>query len=550
MAIATSVKDYYVFDSPFYAVSQPKFFQSHRNVFDYVKTLVSEISLANYLGMRFTLKSDIDVKSIVEGFEEEDDFSVYEFIENAINKINSYYKTEHREYDYKVIASDNTIYSIIAISDNGITRILFQVFDSKNQVVDSSFFELNSPKGKGLITRVASFVYGQREQIVRKYIETEIREPKALEDFYKNGKRYDADYGICCYDKNKFIRLAATLKTISDNMNNFEFSFQRHNSLELNYIRKLIWQREKFLPFVRVPLYFEENFDKEIMYTMMSYSYNEKYNEMASSFFKEFNENYKDSYNLDLSNDQVKVVSNYIRKNYYKEEKVFDLGQIISNQRFGNTFKINIDSEEIPEGEMLVSSFYDKENDMATIQMFYNIDKKYDFLFNIDIRSASTFKNLETNLRSIDLVIKFKDQSNILENIKDYHKILPEYFKDVKPILALVSTMIAVYTMIFDKPVKFCAAKQSRKATSSLLKRPKEEEKVIVKHIIALRTVINQKIKSTENSGVRKEVEYVIENWDRQGHFRKYSDGKQIWISATKCHRHLDLTDKKVKVTL
>lgn len=548
MATATSVKDYYVFDSPFYAVIQPKFFQKHRNVFDYVKLLVSEISLANYLGMRFTLKSDIDVESVVKGFEKKD-FSVYEFIEETIKKINNYYKTDHREYDYKIIASNNIIYSIIAISDKGITRILFQVFDSNNKIVESSFFELNSSTGKGAITRVASLVYAQKEQLAKKFIETEIREPKALEDFYQDGKQYEADFGIGCYDKNKFIRLAATLKTISDNIPKFEFSFQRHNSLELNYVRKLMWQRENVLPFVRVPLYFEENFDKELMYSMMSYSYNEKYNEMAVEFFKEFNEKYKDIYNLDLSDEQVRTVSNYAKKNYYKPEKVFNLGKIIDNQRFGNTFKINIDAEELPEGEVIVSSFYDKENDMATIQLFYNVDKKYDFLFNTDIRSASTFKNIETNLCSVDLVIKYKDQNNLLENIKDYSNILPLYFKDYKPILALVNTMIAVYTMIYDKPVKFCAAKETRKSNSNLPKRPKEE-KVIVKHIIALRTIINQKIKSTENSGVRKEVEYVIENWDRQGHFRNYSNGKQVWISATTCHRHLDLTDKKVKITL
>lgn len=549
MATATSVKDYYVFDSPFYAVIQPKFFQKHRNVFDYVKLLVSEISLANYLGMRFTLKSDIDVESVVKGFEEKD-FCVYKFIEETIKKINNYYKTDHREYDYKIIASNNIIYSIIAISDKGITRILFQVFDSNNKIVESSFFELNSSTGKGAITRVASLVYAQKEQLAKKFIETEIREPKALEDFYQDGKQYEVDFGIGCYDKNKFIRLAATLKTISDNIPKFEFSFQRHNSLELNYVRKLMWQQENVLPFVRVPLYFEENFDKELMYSMMSYSYNEKYNEMAAEFFKEFNEKYKDIYNLDLSDEQVKIVSNYAKKNYYKPEKVFNLGKIIDNQRFGNTFKINIDSEELPEGEVIVSSFYDKENDMATIQLFYNVDKKYDFLFNTDIRSASTFKNIETNLSSVDLVIKYKDQNNLLENIKDYSNILPLYFKDSKPILALVNTMIAVYTMIYDKPVKFCAAKETRKNNSNLPKRPKEEEKVIVKHIIALRTIINQKIKSTENSGVRKEVEYVIENWDRQGHFRNYSNGKQVWISATTCHRHLDLTDKKVKITL
>ena len=549
MATATSVKDYYVFDSPFYAVIQPKFFQKHRNVFDYVKLLVSEISLANYLGMRFTLKSDIDVESVVKGFEKKD-FSVYEFIEETIKKINNYYKTDHREYDYKIIASNNIIYSIIAISDKGITRILFQVFDSNNKIVESSFFELNSSTGKGAITRVASLVYAQKEQLAKKFIETEIREPKALEDFYQDGKQYEADFGIGCYDKNKFIRLAATLKTISDNIPKFEFSFQRHNSLELNYVRKLMWQRENVLPFVRVPLYFEENFDKELMYSMMSYSYNEKYNEMAAEFFKEFNEKYKDIYNLDLSDEQVRTVSNYAKKNYYKPEKVFNLGKIIDNQRFGNTFKINIDAEELPEGEVIVSSFYDKENDIATIQLFYNVDKKYDFLFNTDIRSASTFKNIETNLCSVDLVIKYKDQNNLLENIKDYSNILPLYFKDYKPILALVNTMIAVYIMIYDKPVKFCAAKETRKSNSNLPKRPKEEEKVIVKHIIALRTIINQKIKSTENSGVRKEVEYVIENWDRQGHFRNYSNGKQVWISATTCHRHLDLTDKKVKITL
>lgn len=550
MTIATSVKDYYVFDSPFYAVSQQKFFQKHRSVFNYVKTLVSEISLANYLGMRFTLNSNIDVKSIVEGFENDSNFSVYDFIADLIKKINSYYPTDHCEYDYKIITSNNIIYSIVAISDNGVTRILFQTFDSKNQVVESSLFEANSVKGKGAITRVGSFVYAQREQIARRFIEIEIREPKALEEFYKDGKQYEADYGIGCYDKNKFIRLAATLKTISDNITNFKFSFQRHNSIELSFIRKLIWQRENVLPFVRVPLYFEENFSKEIMHSMLSYSYNNKYNEMASEFFKEFNENYKDTYSLDLSDEQVKVVSNYVRKNYYKLEKVFNLGQIISNQRFGNTFKINIDAENLPEGEVLISSFYDKENDMATIQLFYNIDKKYDFLFNIDIRSASTFKDLETNLRSVDLVIKFKDQSNLLENIKDYDKILPDYFKDVKPILALASTMVAVYTMIFDKPVKFCAAKETRKSSTSIVKKQKEENQVIVKHIIALRTIINQKMKSTETSGVKKEVEYVIENWDRQGHFRKYANGKQVWISATTCHRHLDLTDKKVKITL
>ena len=48
----------------------------------------------------------------------------------------------------------------------------------------------------------------------------------------------------------------------------------------------------------------------------------------------------------------------------------------------------------------------------------------------------------------------------------------------------------------------------------------------------------------------RRDAEYTIEEWERQGHLRTYKSGKTVWIETTTCHRRKPLSDKNKEISI
>lgn len=535
--MVNSVKDLYVNINPFYFIGSNQHYQKFKDFIKYVERAVVQVSLANYLGMRFTFKTINDFTESQPIMEENE--TVFQSIKKAIDKINGRFKdTKHREYDYKFVDQTGKIYSINGISDNENHRIIFQLFDPISQVVDNSFFEMNDSQ----ITRMASLVYSKNEHLAIKYIEKKMK-------WDPNEPGYNPDY----YDKREFLMIANCLVYIAEMPLNSDFEYQIHTPFELSFIRKLISMNPDQFPIIKVPILTSKELDKNIILEKFSYSFSYTLNQSLNDFFEGLKEIYDCVPLLELTDKELLQMHRYACKKIKKENSV-NLNEILKDPKYGKTFRWNLDADGVKEGDILFTIIQDPDSDAIIIQILYTIDKKYDFLFHINIVNGNEFKGMNNNLEGIDLFIYIKDTNNgMLSSITDFQNIIPKYFEKAKDIIGFGLVILSFFIMVADNPVKFGTARKIYHKTEKVIKnkRPVEEKKEIIKHIIAFKSLLKEKVKEQKNDlSIKREVDYVLENWERAGHYRNYKSGKQVWISKTNCHRHLDLTTKKIKIKM
>ena len=253
---------------------------------------------------------------------------------------------------------------------------------------------------------------------------------------------------------------------------------------------------------------------------------------------------------LDLSSDDIKKICNYYHKNYVKPNNYIDFTEVLNKQRFGLNFKLRIfeDSDQM----VYVTSELNKETNQFIMYLYFTI-KNYRFMIVSAFNNPKYFMAMDSSCFSrSELFVEFDKYVDLVPSRTDLLKLLPEGFEESSKIFAVNLLFISLYVMIANRPEKICPASKTITKTRKVRENRKYVEKsdVIIKHIIAYKPAIMEKIRSNKNSGLRKEIQYVVENWDRVGHTRTYKNGKTIWIDATSCHRHLDLTTKQVKVKL
>lgn len=536
--MVNSVKDLYVDLNPFYLIGSTNFYQKYKDFVKYVEKAITQVSLANYLGMRFTFTFDDDFTENHPSLKEGE--TIFQLIQRCIEKINGRFKgRQQREYDYKFIDGSNKIYSINGISEDEKHRFIFQFTDPKQQIVDSSFLEMSDSQ----ITRMVSLVYAKTENTARKHIEKQMRDYESDEGLY-NPK---------LYDKKIFILLANCLLLMAECICSAKFDYQVHSPFEISYIRKLITNNDDQFPIIKAPMLTSKKSSPEDLIDKYSYSFSYDFNESLNSLFNKYKGIYDDIPEVDFSTQQVSQMQKYVDRKIKDKDASIDFIDVLNKQKFGKVFKINIDENNSKEGEMLFTIISTDRSDDFLIQILYTFDKKYDFLFNIYISAGKTFRKLEEQIHGIEVFIYIKDLNAMLSSIVDFTSILPKHFKEIKTLIALSKIFSAMFIMIADNPVKFGAAKEIRHSSTTVWKnrKPVEEKKEIIKHIIGFRSTLREKVKEqNSDSSIKREVEYVLEKWERAGHYRNYKSGKQVWISKTDCHRHLDLTNKKVKITL
>lgn len=534
--MVNSVKDLYVDLNPFYLVGSLEFYKKYKEFIESVKRAVTKISLGNYLGMRFTFRIDGDFTTASPKLEEGE--TIYDSIYKSIEKISNRFEEHHTEFDYKFVDESNKIYSINGIAEKDNCRFIFQFTDLNQQIVDSSFMEMSGNQ----ITRMVSLVFAKNENSAKRYIEKQM----------KRYEEYEGSYDPKIYDKRVFTMIANCLLLIAEAPKTSDFDYQIHSQFEVSFVRKLISINNEMYPIIKAPILMSKDLDQDKMLEEYTCSYSYEINNEINKIFTKLKEVNDHVPIVDLSTKQVLQMKKYVDK------KVKDCGpvnffEVLKNQKFGSIFKLNIDIENKNEGEIVCSIIKSDKYENFIIQILYTYNKKYDLLFHIFVKNGKEYTQLEEQIEYIESFIYFKDLNSMISSIVEYKDLLPEKLGEAKTLIILGKLFVSMFIMIADNPVKFGAAKEIRHTSTTVWKnrKPVEEKKEIVKHIIGFKSTLREKVKSQNaDSSIKREVEYVLEKWERAGHYRNYKSGKQVWISKTDCHRHLDLTDKKVKITL
>lgn len=429
---------------------------------------------------------------------------------------------------------------------------IFQVTDSMNQVIENI---LISAKDDGAYPE-AEFIYARKEYNVEKFLLCKFRTylPDDGTDWVRSIK---ALYLLRILNLFR-VAVMVPLKIKS------HYKVNVSTTLELSMLNKIIGTQvdgkdknilTKFPVLVRKDETQQEEFTTNELHKLSAIDDKEMgivYNsgEVISDKFGKLMDGCESYPELDLSSDDIKKICNYYNRNYIKPNTYIDFTEILNKQRFGLNFKMKLfeDSNQM----VYVTSELDKNSNQLIIYLYFTI-RNYRFMVVSAFNNPKYFMAMDTRcFGKSELFVEFDKYVDLVPSRIDLLNLLPEGFDESSKIFAVNLLFISLYVMIANRPEKICPATKTLTNTRKVRENRKYVEKtdVVVKHIIAYKPTIMEKIKSNKSSGFRTEVQYVVENWDRVGHTRTYKSGKTIWIEPTNCHRHLELTNKQIKVKL
>lgn len=369
--------------------------------------------------------------------------------------------------------------------------------------------------------------------------------------FYLSRKERDVSKLISKYDNGKFTD-NNTLKIIYNSLKmifnkcEIETSMNRYtrcSKTEMYFINKIFEKRYKnnIIP-VDIRNWIKEDIDYN------DFKFMEK-----SNMLKKLKETVLPNNNsypiIDLSLKDIDYINKYLLSlNLF--DKCIDLNKHISFP-YGNMFRYIIDAD----GESYTINIVitkDDENDYMRITISYDVNDSiriFSYVEYIDIRNFnSEFVKANTSM----LILNNK---HLYTCISDVENDIPCIFLEPYMISNISLTIIGLCIILNDQPSKMRMIKCTKHDTNNSIKKnngKKNNEEFIVTRILTTSKGVNrciQKMKSTYGD-VDKGYEYVLESWARKGYYRTDSNGKEVWIPPTICHRHLPLTEKEIHIKL
>lgn len=251
---------------------------------------------------------------------------------------------------------------------------------------------------------------------------------------------------------------------------------------------------------------------------------------------------------IQLSDREMKFVRNYTKENIIEKEGSIDLTKYLSDPRYGNIVRY-----EIPNGDtnvtVMISYNLNIEDDKIEFFLSQKVNDKFIFISESYFTGIHRFDINDSHLVSASYLYipKETDRPSSIEEISAS---VPLFNFSPKKVLDLIDDIIRIFISIQDRPertkmVKCVNKKYYEKKEKNI---PVEEEDYIIWRILKTKTEANAYVKQMK--GTRADAEYVMEEWERRGYFRTLKSGKQVWVSATVCKRHLPLTEKEIRIKL
>lgn len=544
-----------------------------RKEFDRLITGTESITLNNYLSVIDTMT--IDDSGILDCMNfnilsqeniclfETNLVKLHEYMIEVLDETCKINPTEN-ENTYNFIANvGNTKFLVSGVYDKNSKdgHFLFQIISKTHQIIENVIIYTNDvafvPNG--------NFIYSKKEYNVKRFLENQSKQRNV---FRKEDKVLTKRSIYYIRLLNLFYRIMKL--TLS---NKFEYKENVATNLELHWIKRIISETKEFdkkyimtkFPLLvrKVDINEVDEIHDDHVYTsedLVDLLKDEKDKDKINSDYMnidfinskidQFNENKSDYLELDLNPKDAEKICNYHKRNYINKDKHIDLVEVFNKQRFGINFKMVM--EDYYGNDIYIRPEINTEKNILNFHIYFNYNH-YDFMVVFSFKNIQNFMIFDQDcFNRASLFIRFDSQAEFMASRLDLLHFLPAPFDQSSKVFALVNFFISTYIMIADKPEKLCSARQERVKTYKEKQGKKYIEKsdVIIKHIIAYRSTVLNKIKESKNSGLKREVEYVMENWDRVGHTRTYKNGKTIWIEPTSCTRHLELTKKQVKIKL
>lgn len=257
---------------------------------------------------------------------------------------------------------------------------------------------------------------------------------------------------------------------------------------------------------------------------------------------------------VDLNQKEIKFISNYVQKNKFlsgEDSKEFNIIPYLSHLEYGESFQYPIIYEDGSRNIILTSFVLVEEQELLRVFMMQKISEELTVFSYIDFNNLSNF-HIGRSLVHMNSSVIFTDFKNLPRSQELVKDMIPNEFLDTTEIFLTVRGILALYIVMRDRPTRTrmikCTTTIPSERKRSSQKNQEEREFVVTRILKTVNDAKEYVAKMTEEGEINRE--YVLESWQRRGHYRKYQDGAIVWIPKTTCRRQLPLSEKEIHIKL
>lgn len=253
---------------------------------------------------------------------------------------------------------------------------------------------------------------------------------------------------------------------------------------------------------------------------------------------------------VDLSKKEYKFIERYISKKGVlgTDDNIIDMTEILKHPRYGSVLRHSLSHD-------IVTTFVmDVESDVLRIYFIYHINENMICYISTDFINLKTF-NYNDNVFQIKLEFVIKNIDELPNNLGVIIDGIPKEFMDSKQIISMIYDLLSLYIVFHDRPERMKVIKETKKVTEFIRNAKNKptavkEKEFVINRILKPTKDAKEYISKVTKTSTSADREYVLEEWNRIGHYRKIKNGSTIWIEATTCKRRLPLTEKEIHIKL
>ena len=242
-----------------------------------------------------------------------------------------------------------------------------------------------------------------------------------------------------------------------------------------------------------------------------------------------------------------------------------NFADVLSHPKYGKTLEFMYNDKSSGEKYPIKFTYeYDAKLDICRFYIIYlGIDEFTPFI-TVDYTNISAMLLID-GLAEIDTNISLTKFDDIPSSNEDIMNVIPKPFKTNDGIMIILWHILGTLLVIHDRPNRHkmvrieqsssSKSKGSSNSSNSKSKSERNKDDVLISRILMPSKEAKEyvRIMTSSSSGESGESHrnYVIESWERAGHYRRLPNSdKQIWIEETTCRRHKPLSDKEVHIKL
>lgn len=256
---------------------------------------------------------------------------------------------------------------------------------------------------------------------------------------------------------------------------------------------------------------------------------------------------------VDFTPREKKYVEKYVLEAGHFVEgengpKPIDLVQYMTHTRYGERMRV-INKED---GTNTYFTYrLDTINNMARFWFIKVADTRGAVVTTIDCKNIRDFTTRDIIRFQTTLVVT--DPDKLPRSTAEMVSIVPSTMTGTESIVRLIASVISLMIVIHDRPERTAMVKVTRRLgdPNVIQKGPEQEQDYVVRHILMPIRKAREYIRLTSNDPSNREVQYTKAEWYRVGYWRRVrGSDRQVYIPPTTCHRHLEMSKKKVHLKL